>query len=141
MIFNQESGNDFGLSSVLCVNPSSICITAFTRKTPPVLFSRLSPGDRPATVGTSYDPHLGTQIQCAAHSPSGQKLVLVNNENEVFSGQQRQDARWHFDKIGHLRSLKKPVKREDWMAVGMPDEQTIHLFWVKRGNEWGLKTI
>jgi len=36
---------------------------------------------------------------------------------------------------------RKPiVAREDMMAMVMPNEDTIHLFWIK-GAEWMLMTI
>jgi hypothetical protein len=35
---------------------------------------------------------------------------------------------------------KQIAKREDMMAIAMPNEDIIHLFWIE-GGEWRLKTI
>jgi len=132
-------GSDFGLTSVLYDNSSNhACITAFTRKTPPVLFSLQNCAHRLLDKG--YHSHLGTEIQCGAHCPSGSKLVLVNNRNEIFTVRRHPDARWHVDKMKVNLKRKQIAKREDMMAIAIPNEDIIHLFWIE-GGEWRLKTI
>ena len=132
---NQGHGNDFGLSSIL-FDSSCVCITAFTRKKAPLL---LSPQHRgPIVLDDRYNPYLGTQIQCAAQSPSELKFIFVNDKNEMFSAQKYSDANWHVMKVAKT-ARKQIVKREDLMAIAMTNEDTVHLFWIK-GEEWVLTT-
>jgi hypothetical protein len=113
-------------------------MTAFTGKTPPALFSLQSRNYQ--LLDWKSHRHLGTQIQCAAYSPSGLKLILVNDKNQIFSVQRRSDA-WRVEEIANRQRVRKPiVTREDMMAIAMPNEDTIHIFWIK-GKEWVLETI
>ena len=94
----------------------------------------------PLYLDKSYHPHLGTQIQCAAHCPAGTKLALVNDQNEIFTVCKQANARWHVEKIKVSLGRRPIITEEDMMAIVMPREDIIHLFWVK-GAEWILKTI
>jgi hypothetical protein len=91
-------------------------------------------------LNKSYHHHLGTQIQCAANCPLGTKLALVNDQNEIFTVRKQPDAHWHVEKMKVSLGRKPIVAREDMMAMVMPNEDTIHLFWIK-GAEWMLMTI
>jgi hypothetical protein len=120
-------------------NSGYVCITAFTRKRHPALFSLQSRATQ--YLDADSPAYLGTQIQCAAYSPSGLKLTFVNDKNEIFSAQRHSDATWHVKKMTSLRPARKPiVMRKDMMTIAMPNEDTIHLFWIK-GEEWVLTTI
>lgn len=65
----------------------------------------------------------------------------MNERNEIFSVQRDLPTDCQIEKTDPLRSMRKDViAREDMMGIAMPDEETIHLFWIK-GYEWTLITI
>ena len=66
----------------------------------------------------------------------------MNNENEIFTVGRRPDAsaRWSVKMMSVKPDRKTIAKREDMMAIAMPNEDIIRLFWIK-GAEWLLRTI
>ena len=64
----------------------------------------------------------------------------MNNRNEIFTVRRHPDTRWHIDKM-NVKLKRKPIdKREDMMAIAMPNEDIIRLFWIE-GGKWRLETI
>ncbi|KAH0565199.1 hypothetical protein GP486_001415, partial [Trichoglossum hirsutum] len=132
--------NDFGLSSAFYDDTSGCAyITAFTGRARPVILSLKN--RLPRALDDMDHRHLGTQIQCAALSPSGSKFILVNERNEIFSVQLDSPTRYQIEKTDPLRRMRKNVvARQDMMSIAMPEEEVVHLFWIRR-NKWTLITI
>jgi hypothetical protein len=68
---------------------------------------------------------------------------LVNNRNLVFSVERRARGAnddWYVQRI-KVKVNRTPVSaKENWVVASMPDEDTIHLFWVDSGK-WFLMTV
>jgi hypothetical protein len=83
----------------------------------------------PAKTRTIEKPNLGKRIQCAAMSPAGDELVMLNSRNEVFWVHNPADARM----VEKCTTLSRPPvsRRGDCGAVGMADGGFVRFFWIE----------
>jgi hypothetical protein len=132
---------DNGLSAVLCSPPfphmsgAAAFVASFTEKGAPLvcnlsLASSRSAGSR---VRPIHDPkgRVGTRIHCAALSPSGNAIALVNQRNDVFFI----DSCWTgASEPKRVATVKRNVSVVKEVAVGMPSNDEANLFWLEKGK-------
>jgi hypothetical protein len=107
-----------------------ICITTWTQSGVPVLFQ---PGDghrmdiRPEP--TSHHGKLGSRIQCAAFSPTGRELAMVNDKGHLYHITNLNSSPVEVKRVAVSKEL---TTRSDWFAMtymSLPDEEAIVLVW------------
>ena len=87
---------------------------------------------------------LGTQIQCSAQTPSGFRIALVNNRNEIFTAECQAGVVGQVKRIATPWPRKSSATKNGEMAITMPDDETVHVFWVdsnSAGKNWTLTTV
>ncbi|KAH0544743.1 hypothetical protein FGG08_001110 [Glutinoglossum americanum] len=128
-------GDDFGLSSVLHNGATGIAVvTAFT-SIPYEIFHSTITGLNLQPQGWNIQVF---RLQGAAQSPSGKYIVLVDATYMLF----RLDTDSNRVEKGMRLSRRRlsASSGDDLMAIAMPNENTIHTFWVE-GGKMVLTTI
>lgn len=107
-----------------------ICITTWTRSGVPVLFQ---PSDGHRTDirpdSTSHHGKLGTRIQCAAFSPTGRELAMVNDKGHLYHITNLNSSLVEVKRVAVSKEL---TTRSDWFAMtymSLLDEEAIVLVW------------
>lgn len=107
-----------------------ICVTTWTQSGTPVLFQP-SDGHRSdiRTDSTNHQGKLGSRIQCAAFSPTGRELAMVNDKGHLYHITNLNSSPIEVKRIAVSKEL---TTKSDWYAMtymSLPDEEAIVLVW------------
>jgi hypothetical protein len=138
-----HESEDNGVSSAMFrsgsgAEPNLICVTTWTLSGGPVL---IQTGDGQKTdIKTEKGGHqgqLGCRIQCAAFSPSGKELAMVNAKGHLYQILNLNSSPLDVRRIATSLEL---TKREDFFAMSymtLLDEEAIVLAWVDSSKALG----
>ncbi|KUJ09208.1 uncharacterized protein LY89DRAFT_740943 [Mollisia scopiformis] len=107
-----------------------MCVTTWTQSGIPVLFQP-SDGHRSdiRTDSTTHQGKLGSRIQCAAFSPTGRELAMVNDKGHLYHITNLNSSPIEVKRIAISKEL---TTKSDWYAMtymSLPDEEAIVLVW------------
>jgi WD40 repeat protein len=119
-IFRSGTGNEENL----------VCISTWTQSGIPML---IQPHDGHRTeIKTEASTHhgkLGSRIQCAAFSPTGRELAMVNDKGHLYIISNLNSNPLEVKRIATSKEL---TTKSDWFAMSfmsLPDEEAIVLAW------------
>jgi hypothetical protein len=116
-----------------------ICITTWTQSGLPVLVQ--PEGGHRSDIKpdiSSREGRLGTRIQCAAFSPSGRALAMVNDKGNLY---QISSLNSNPMQIRRMATSKESTTRSDAFAMAfmtLPDEEVIVLAWADSSKGTGF---
>ena len=123
---------DNGLSSLLCSssNTQAALLTTFTEKSAPTFLSLKPPK---TSCHAIRDPkgRIGTRVHHAALGPAGVNLVLLNQRNDLFWVE---DCWTGIKEPRRVGTIKRSVGVVQEVAMGMPNSDEVHLFWLEKGK-------
>jgi WD40 repeat protein len=107
-----------------------ICITTWTQSGIPML---IQPHDGHRTEirieASTHQGKLGSRIQCAAFSPTGRELAMVNDKGHLYI---ISNLNSNPLEVKRLATSKELTTKSDWFAMefmSLPDEEAIVLAW------------
>lgn len=117
-----------------------ICLTTWTQSGTPVL---MQPCDgltsELKTETSSHQGKLGSRIQCAAFSPSGRELAMVNAKGHLYVCSNLNSSPMEVKRIATSREL---TIKSDWFAMGFmafsAEEDGIVMAWADSGKGVGF---
>jgi hypothetical protein len=115
-----------------------ICITTWTQSGIPVLIQPQD-GHRSEirTEASTHQGKLGSRIQCAAFSPTGRELAMVNDRGHVYTISNLNSNSFEVRRIATSKEL---TIKSDWFAMSfmsLPDEEAIVLAWTDSSKAIG----
>jgi hypothetical protein len=131
-----HESEDNGVSSAIFQSrPGSgedlICITTWTQSGVPVL---VQPGDGHRIDIKMELPgrhgRLGSRIQCAAFSPSGRELAMVNSKGHLYQISNLNSNPMNIQRIATSKELTAKSDSFAMAFMTLPDEEAIVLAWV-----------
>jgi hypothetical protein len=139
-----HESEDNGVSSAIPrsghgIEENLICITTWTQSGVPILVQP-EDGHRSdiRTEISSRQDRLGSRIQCAAFSPSGRDLAMVNDKGYLYQISNLNSSPMDIRK---LATSKEFTAKSDSFAMAfmtLPDEEAIVLAWVDSSKTTGL---
>lgn len=107
-----------------------VCITTWTQSGVPMLFQ--PNGGQKTEIRSDASNHqkrLGTRIQCAAFSPSGTKLALVNDKGHLYQVSNLMSTPLEIQKISDSKGFTGKSDSYAMSFVKLPDDDVILLAW------------
>ncbi|KAK4179748.1 hypothetical protein QBC36DRAFT_321964 [Triangularia setosa] len=138
-----HESEDNGLSAAI-FRPGSageetlVCITTWTQSGTPVLIQPQD-GHRSEikTDVSSRHTKLGTRIQCAAFSPSGRELVMVNDKGHVFQVSNLNSSPMDIRRIAASKELTAKSESFAMSFMTIADEDYIVVAWADSARATG----
>lgn len=116
-----------------------ICITTWTQSGVPVL---VQPGDGHRsdirTEVSNRQGKLGSRVQCAAFSPSGRELALVNDKGNLYQISSLNSKPLDVRRIATSRELTAKTESFAMSFVTLPDEEAIMIAWADSSKAIGF---
>ncbi len=136
-----HESEDNGVSSAIFRSGCSedqVCLTTWTQSGTPVL---VQPQDG-YTNEIKTDPSgrygkLGTRIQCAAFSPSGRELTMVNDKGYLFQVSNLDSSLMDVRKIATSKELTSKSDAFAMAFMPSPDEESVVIAWADAGRATG----
>lgn len=109
-----------------------ICMTTWTQSGPPCLIQPKD-GHRTEirTENNIRQNKLGTRIQCAAFSPSGTTLALVNDKGDLYKLSSLNSNPLDIKKVGTSKELTAKSESFAMTFMTLPNEDAIVMAWVR----------
>jgi len=121
-------------STICCKERSLICVTYWTRSGIPLLIDYASKETRrldKRTIGID----IGTRIQQAVFSKSGNALVLINKMGSIFKITIDDMDHIRAQEIGKARCLTRVVAKSQVLDMKVSaDERSLKVVWVKESG-------
>lgn len=115
-----------------------VCMTTWTQSGIPIL---VQPQDghrcEVKTEAPSHQGKLGTRIQCAAFSPSGQELAMVNHNGHVYHISGLSSSPMDIRRVATSKELTSKSNCFAMTFMTFSDEVFIVLAWAEPGKETG----
>jgi hypothetical protein len=107
-----------------------VCITTWTQSGVPMLFQPNS-GQKTEirSDASNRQGRLGTRIQCAAFSPSGTKLALVNDKGHLYQVSNLMSTPLEIQKISDSKGFTGKSDSYAMSFVKLPDDDVTLLAW------------
>lgn len=135
---------DNGLTSAIYRSGSRgeedlVCMTTWTQSGSPLLVQPQDGHRCDIRNDTSSRPgKLGTRIQCAAFSPTGRDLALVNGKGHLYQVSGLKSNPMDVRRIATSRELTARSDSFDMSFMTLPDEEAIVLAWVDSSKGVGF---
>lgn len=115
-----------------------VCITTWTQSGTPVLMQPQD-GHRSEirTDVTGRHSKLGSRIQCAAFSPSGRELVMVNDKGHVFQVSNLNSSPMDVRRIASSKELTAKTDSFAMSFMNLSDEEHVVLAWADSSRATG----
>jgi WD40 repeat protein len=115
-----------------------VCITTWTQSGTPML---IQPQDghrsEVRTDVSSKQSKLGSRIQCAAFSPSGRELVMVNDKGHVFQVSNLNSSPMDVRRIASSKELTAKSDSFAMAFMSLSDEEHVVLAWADSARATG----
>lgn len=116
-----------------------ICITTWTQSGIPIL---LQPEDgyrsEIKTDPARKQGKLGSRIQCAAFSPSGKEIAMVNDEGHLYQISSLNSKPLEIKRLAKSHKLTTKSESFAMKYMTLPDEEAVVLAWVDLSKGIGL---
>lgn len=119
-----------------------VCVTTWTQSGTPVLFQpRDGHRSEIRTDVSGRHTKLGNRIQCAAFSPSGRELAMVNDKGHVFQISNLNSSPLDVRRIASSKELTAKSNSFDMSFMNLSDEEHVVLAWadLSRATGWVKK--
>ncbi|KAH8743504.1 hypothetical protein F5882DRAFT_313454 [Hyaloscypha sp. PMI_1271] len=115
-----------------------VCLTTWTQSGTPILVQPYD-GHRSEirTETSSHQGKLGSRIQCAAFSPTGRELAMVNDKGHLYM---ISNLNSNPLEVRRIATSKELTTKSDWFAmefVSLPGEEAIVLAWADSSKAIG----
>lgn len=132
-----HQSEDNGITSAIFRSGQScdenlICITTWTQSGLPIL---IQPED---DHRSEIKGRLGSRIQCAAFSPSGKDLAMVNEKGHLYQISSMNSNPMNIRKIATSKELTAKSQSFDMAFMTLSDEETIVLAWADSSKSTGF---
>ncbi|KAK4156395.1 hypothetical protein C8A00DRAFT_12647 [Chaetomidium leptoderma] len=115
-----------------------VCITTWTQSGTPVLIQpRDGHRSEIRTDAPSRHGKLGNRIQCAAFSPSGRELAMVNDKGHVFQVSNLNSSPMDVRRIAACKELTAKSDSFDMSFMNLSDEECVVLAWADSSKATG----
>lgn len=116
-----------------------VCITTWTQSGTPIL---IQPQDGHRSeiktdAASSKQSKLGSRIQCAAFSPSGRELVMVNDRGHVFQVSNLNSSPMDVRRIASSRELTAKTDSFAMSFMTLSDEEHVVIAWADASRATG----
>lgn len=141
-----HESEDNGVSSAISTSmPGSeenlICITTWTQSGVPILAQPGAEGHRSKIKNENvFGRHgrLGSRIQCAAFSPSGSELAMVNDKGHLYQISRLNSNPMDIKMIATSKELTTKSNLFAMAFMTLLDEEAIVLIWADSGKSTGF---
>ncbi|VBB81307.1 Putative protein of unknown function [Podospora comata] len=138
-----HESEDNGLSAAI-FRPGSdgeetlVCITTWTQSGTPILIQPQDGHRSEIKVdGSGKSTKLGTRIQCAAFSPSGRELVMINDRGYVFQVSNLNSSPIDIRRVAISKELTAKSESFAMSFVTIADEENVLVAWADSARATG----